>query len=66
MSIETDRDLVAMRAVGRVVRLALRAMRRAIVPGVSTAEIDGVAEEVFRANGARSAPQTFYGFPGLT
>ena len=66
MSIETERDLIGLTRAGRVVALALRAMRQQLRPGLTTAELDAVAAAVFAAHGARSAPQLVYGFPGVT
>jgi methionyl aminopeptidase len=66
MSIETEDELAALLAAGRVVAEALRAMRRAVAPGVTTAELDAVAGRVLRRAGARSGPQLDYGFPGVT
>lgn len=66
MSIESERDLIGLTRVGRVVALTLRAMREALRPGMTTAELDAVAAAVFVAHGARSAPQMVYGFPGIT
>src|SRR5579863_5844538 len=65
MSIDTPEELEAMKAAGRVVALALRAMRREVRPGVTTAELDQVGSRVFRAHGARSGPQLDYNFPGV-
>lgn len=65
MSVETPEELEALRAAGRVVARALRAMRRQVRPGVTTAEIDRVGDRVFREAGARSGPQLDYGFPGV-
>src|SRR5882762_7140908 len=65
MSIETEEELEALRAAGRVVAEALRAMRRQVRPGVTTAELDEVGARVFRRAGARSGPQLDYGFPGV-
>lgn len=53
-----------LREVGLVVRDTLDALEAALRAGISTAELDGVAEGVFRARGARSAPQLVYDFPG--
>jgi methionyl aminopeptidase len=64
MSIETAEELERLRAVGRVVARAMRAMREQVRAGVSTAELDEVGAKVFRAAGARSGPQLDYGFPG--
>lgn len=66
MSIDDERDLEGMRAAGRAVHAALEAMRAAVAPGVSTADLDAVAARVMRAHGARSAPQLVYDFPGVT
>jgi methionyl aminopeptidase len=66
MSIETQEELDALRAAGRVVAEALRAMRRAVRPGVTTAELDEVAARVFARHGARSGPALDYGFPATT
>ena len=66
MSIDDDRDLEGLRETGRIVRAALEAMRAAVAPGVTTAELDAIAGRVMRENGARSAPQLVYRFPGVT
>lgn len=66
MSIESEHDLKSLRRVGRVVARTLRAMARAVKPGVSTGELDDVAARVFQRSGARSGPQIVYGFPGVT
>jgi methionyl aminopeptidase len=65
VTIGSDRDLAGLRRAGRVVALALREMKRALEPGMTTAELDAVGAEVFGRYGARSAPQTVYGFPGI-
>jgi methionyl aminopeptidase len=64
VSIESPRDLAGLRAAGAVVAETLEAARRCVASGVTTAEIDAVAAEVFARPGARSAPNATYGFPG--
>src|SRR3982750_4412924 len=66
MSIESPEELRALQAAGRVVADTIRAMRRAVAPGVSTAELDAIAGRAFARAGARSGPQLDYGFPGIT
>jgi methionyl aminopeptidase len=66
MSADTAEELDALRAAGAVVAETIRAMRRAVRPGVTTRELDDVAAAVFRRVGARSGPQLDYGFPGMT
>lgn len=65
MSIETAEELERLRAAGRVVAAAIRAMRAHVRPGISTAELDRVGGRVFARAGARSGPQLDYGFPGV-
>lgn len=65
MTIGSKSDLAGMRAVGRLVALALREMRAALRPGLTTAQLDAVGARFLRRNGARSAPQLTYGFPGF-
>lgn len=65
LSINSKKDLEGMKAAGRVVSAALKAMRAAVQVGVTTAQLDAVGAEVFARFGARSAPQLVYGFPGI-
>lgn len=64
MSIENPEQLQALRAAGRVVADAIRAMRAAVRSGVTTRQLDDVGARVFASAGARSGPQLDYGFPG--
>jgi len=66
MSINGPEELAGMRAAGSVVRLMLEAMRRAVRPGITTAELDTVGADVMRRHGAQSAPAIVYGFPGVS
>lgn len=66
MHIVNDDDWLGMRAAGVAVHAALEAMRAAVAPGVTTADLDAVAARVMREHGARSAPQLVYDFPGVT
>jgi methionyl aminopeptidase len=65
VSIEHPEELALLRAVGAVVRLMLEAMRQAVRPGVTTAELDEVGARTMREHGAKSAPGSVYGFPGV-
>lgn len=64
MSIETPDDLAGLRRAGAVVAAALKECRRAVRPGITTADVDAVAARVFARHGARSGPRLTYGFPG--
>lgn len=63
MSIENEQDWAGLREAGRIVRLVLDAMERAVRPGVTTAELDAVATRVLAENGARHAPRRLLAFP---
>jgi methionyl aminopeptidase len=65
MSITGPDDLAGMRAAGAIVRRMLEAMKRAVRPGITTAELDEVGAAVMREQGAQSAPQLVYKFPGV-
>jgi methionyl aminopeptidase len=66
MSIQSERELELLRIVGRIVRLALKAMAEAVAPGVTTAELDAICARVLAEHGAASAPKLVYGFPGTS
>jgi methionyl aminopeptidase len=66
MSIESPEEFEALRAAGRVVAEAIRAMRARVRPGMTTRELDEISARVFSRAGARSGPQLDYGFPGTS
>jgi methionyl aminopeptidase len=45
------------------VRICLERMKKAVRPGVTTAELDRIGGAALREHGARSAPKLVYGFP---
>ncbi len=64
IQIKTPEQLVLMRAAGLVVADALERMRAAVAPGVSTADLDAIAEETIREHGAIPSFKGYQGFPG--
>jgi methionyl aminopeptidase len=66
MTIDKQEDLDALLRAGRVVAETRQAMVEAVIPGITTGELDAVGREVFRRHGARSAPRLTYRFPGST
>lgn len=63
MSIKSQKDLDGLSRIGRIVALALKAMKEGLRPGVTTSELDEIAQRIFRSHGAISAPQFRFGFP---
>jgi methionyl aminopeptidase len=66
MSIQDEQELSSLKAVGRVVRLVLDAMKAQVRPGVTTQYLDDIGARVMQLNGARSAPSLVYKFPGAS
>jgi methionyl aminopeptidase len=66
MSIQDEQELSSLRAVGRVVRLVLDAMKAEVRPGVTTQYLDDIGARVMQQNGSRSAPSMVYRFPGAS
>lgn len=63
MSIETQEDLDGLKRAGRIVRICIERMKKAVRAGVTTAELDRIGGAALREHGARSAPKIVYGFP---
>jgi methionyl aminopeptidase len=61
--LKSKQEIEVMRAAGRINALALQAVREHIRPGVTTGELDKLAEDVIRDHGAEPA---FLGYPGAT
>lgn len=66
MTIDSPEDIASLKRIGRIVALALLAMKEKVRPGISTGELDEIGAEILAAHGARSAPQLAYRFPGAT
>ena len=56
-------EIETMREAGRVSARALRVVGEAVVPGVTTAELDEIAETVIREAGGVPAFKGYHGFP---
>ena len=63
ITLKTDKELAYMRDAGRVVAGALKEVASAVKPGVTTVELDLLAESFIIAKGARPAFKGLYGFP---
>ncbi len=63
IELKSPGELEAMRAAGVVVATTLRRLQTAAVPGISTGELDELAEETIRGAGAVPSFQGYHGFP---
>jgi methionyl aminopeptidase len=66
MTIDSEDDIKRLKAIGRICAETLRTMLKAVRPGLTTAELDEIGRAFLAAEGARSAPQLMYNFPGAT
>jgi methionyl aminopeptidase len=64
IQIKTAHEIELMRASGLVTAGAIEAVRAALRPGVSTAELDAVAEDHIRSHGAVPNFLGYHGFTG--
>ena len=64
MNIKSDTELEYMRSAGKVVADTLAMIEKVIKPGITTAEIDKIAEEFILAQGAIPSFKGYGGFPG--
>lgn len=56
-------ELEKMRAAGRLVGEVLTALSKAVAPGVTTGELDAMAEKLIRDAGATPAFKGYHGYP---
>ncbi|MBI1648974.1 type I methionyl aminopeptidase [Hyphomicrobium sulfonivorans] len=66
MTIAGEEELERLKEIGRIVANTLAAMGAAIEPGMTTAELDDIGRRLLELEGAQSAPELCYGFPGAT
>lgn len=63
IEIKTPAQLASMREAGMVVARTLESLRSAVVPGITTADLDVLARERLAAEGATSNFLGYHGFP---
>jgi methionyl aminopeptidase len=64
IEIKTPEQVDAMRRAGLVVGRTLELMRASVRAGISTGELDAIAEDHIRASGASPSFKGYHGFPG--
>src|SRR5205823_7775377 len=63
IQIKTPDEIALMREAGLVVWRALQRLREAVAPGITTADLDRIAEESIRAERAVPSFKGYRGFP---
>jgi methionyl aminopeptidase len=66
MTIGNDEQFERLKTVGRLVARTMQAMAARLEPGITTGELDRFGRAMLEREGARSAPEITYGFPGAT
>lgn len=66
MTADSQKDIQALKAIGHICAETLRRMMEHARVGMSTRELDEIGRAFLEAEGARSAPQVMYQFPGAT
>ncbi|MEX0877335.1 MAG: type I methionyl aminopeptidase [Candidatus Spechtbacterales bacterium] len=63
--IKSQKEIEAMRESGRIAALILKQLTEAAKPGVTTLELDALAEELIHQHGVKHAFKDYDGFPGV-
>ncbi len=63
LALRDDHDLTLMRRAGRIVALTHEALRPHLHPGVSTADLNAIAEDTIRSHGGTPTFLGYQGFP---
>jgi len=63
ISLKSERELETMDRANALVHKVLRAVKSAAKPGITTGELDGLAEEMIMAGGGTPAFKGYRGFP---
>lgn len=61
--IKSDREISIMRKAGKLAARTLETLKKAIKPGITTQELDKIAEEYIKSNGGKPAFKGYRGFP---
>jgi methionyl aminopeptidase len=66
MIAKTEQDINGLKEIGRICASIRDELVKKAKPGVTTKELDEIAGEMFKKEGALSAPKGEYDFPGYT
>lgn len=66
MIVKTEKDLVGLKEIGKIIGNIRDEMIQKTQPGITTKELDDFAGELFEKYGAISGPKGEYDFPGYT
>lgn len=61
--IKSKKEIELMQESGRIVALVHETLKKAIKPGITTGELDKIAEAIIEAEGAKPSFKGYHGFP---
>ncbi len=64
IQLKSAEDILGIQASAQIAVAAFQAIKKAIEPGISTKELDAIAEKTIRSAGGRPAFLGYQGFPG--
>ena len=64
IELKSQSEIEALQEAGRISAKVLRLVGAAVEPGISTKELDAMAERLFKAEGAKPGFKGYGGFPG--
>lgn len=64
ITLKSPREIALMKEAGAVVAKVFEGLKAALRPGLSTLELDELANEIITSNGGVSAEKGYYGYPG--
>jgi methionyl aminopeptidase len=62
--VKSEREIELMRKAGKIVSSVFRTLKPLLIPGISTKELDEIAEKTIRDQGAYPTFKGYGGFPG--
>ncbi|MDO8602335.1 MAG: type I methionyl aminopeptidase [Candidatus Omnitrophota bacterium] len=65
IDIKSENELKLISEAGKIVRLVLKELKAAARPGITTADLSKIADEIIKKSNARSAFLGYRGFPGV-
>ncbi|MEO8408374.1 MAG: type I methionyl aminopeptidase [Oxalobacteraceae bacterium] len=66
MIVDSEEDIKHLKTIGHICAMTLKEMMNHAKPGITTGELDNIGKEFLEKEGAHSAPQAMYQFPGAT
>jgi len=64
--IKTEEDIKVMREGGRILAKTFEVLKEAIKPGITTEELNSIAEEFILSKGAKPSFKGYMGYPAAT